>query len=673
MNVMNKSTLSVIAVLLMCAAVLIGGCGGGDKGDPGSTGGTKGEKTRETASGTALAIMECIPAGSPFYMTNSISKTIDSVEMFLIDIGVGPMLGIGVSRPGDAKPRDSVLMTMLKKTMKLGEGFDPKGAAAIVMVNPEAAGIDFIKQFEAARARSKAEGGGGEINYFKESRMMDLAVLVLPGTLETLFAGDKPTKDGRLSIISQRMGPGEKTYAAQKGSYVVIASSKIAVNAILDSKKSVAGDLSVDEMAMVKDSELTIHFAMGPYRPLFGALLDIAEKKLSKNFDKATAAGLGMYVAMGRGIMEQMDAATIGVKLGQNGVNIDSICTAKPGSAAAKIFQAESTTVGGAKVVDSLPSLPYVWAFGVDGWFDNPALHDSMMKLFESMMGPDSIYKIGDKSKARMMELQKDFAGMVTGMQVVIGAAPKGKGMFNLSYIIKCKDSAKYRAIFPESIEISNEMMAGLEMPPGAPKFAMTYTKDAEKVDGLSVDALNITLSGLPPADQEKLPEILKMALGEEGIRMLVATPDAKTLVMSLGGSVEALKETLKVAGGTGPIPKMPGTAMVMRNLPENSSVVSLLSASNLLELVREGMKIGKAPAKAIASIPTIKCKTPIAFGLRAKGSTLQTGLFVAKPLIKDIVQAVIKATVLMRPQSVEDSSGPTKVESGSALAKSDF
>jgi hypothetical protein len=65
-----------------------------------------------------------------------------------------------------------------------------------------------------------------------------------------------------------------------------------------------------------------------------------------------------------------------------------------------------------------------------------------------------------------------------------------------------------------------------------------------------------------------------------------------------------------------------------------------------------------------------IKCKTPVAFGMKAKGDTLQTGLFVPKPLIKDIVQAVMatRAGITGRP---DDS--PTPAKEAPAPLKSDF
>jgi len=661
---MNRSKLSAV-VILVSAAILLAGCGKGDEGEPAPT--PQGKPKGST--GSAPSILECIPAGSSYYMTNSIAKTIDKTEMFLIDIGVAPMLGIGVSRPGDGRPSQSVLLEMLKGGLGFGEGFDPKGAAAAVMLDPALVGADFVERMKAAKVE------GGPASLFEAMRMEEILAFVVPGTLDALLIQQESTKEGKLTVM--KMG-GETVYAAQKGLYVVLGPTKKAVNAILDAKKTAAADLSADEIELIKSSELAGHYDMRPYRPLFGKLLDELPELLEKNFDKPTAAGLKVYVMMARELMEQMDATTVGVKLGQNGVNIDSISTAKAGSTAAKVFAAESATPGGAKVLDSLPSTPYVAAMGVNGWMNNPTLHAAMTDLSKAMMGPGAIYKVDEKTKARMTEMQTEMAGMITGLQLVLGGAPKGKGMFSAAYVIKCKDSAKYREVLPEGIELTNKMMAGLEMPPGSPKMAMTYTKDAEKVDGLSVDSMNILLSQVPGDDKNELPKMLKMVLGEENIRLLIATPDAKTMVMTIGGSTETMSQALKVCAGKGPIPAMPGTAEVMRYLPENPSIVALFNADNLMDVIAAGMPAAGAPPEAVKEVPgLITCKTPIAFGARTKGATLQTGLYVPKALIKEAVKAIMTTIGAFTEKLGQEVLGgdrkPEKLEKGTAPGSTDF
>jgi len=626
---MNKSLLTAL-ILSLSLAFTLAGCGS----EPDPPPDQPGDAATATPGVKPGSILTRIPAGASYVMTGSVDKTIGSAEMFLIDIGVGPMLNIGVSRPGDGRGPRSDLLDMIKKQLKLGEGFDSKGGAAFVVLDPRTVGIDLVKLLDDTKSV-------GPDDPPPAAKVEDMIAVIAPGTLATLFADAKPTKEGELTVIKPNT---KKLYAAQKGMYAVISPSSTAVKAIVAAKKGAASELSKDELAMVNSSDLVLHVNVTPYRPAIKKLLAGVKKDLATQFDPATAMGLGVYLMMGEALVQQLDTTTLGVKMGPNGFNIDSICTAKTGSTMAKVFAAESDAAGGAKVFDSLPSLPYVLAMGIDGWMDNAEMLAASTDFSKAIMGPDSPYKLDEKDIARMEAMQAKVAGLVTGAQVVIGGAPAGKGMVSVAYVIHCKDSAKYRAVFPESIDLAGKMMGAAQTQPNAPKVSMTYAKDVEKVDGKSVDAINISVTGVPGAKPDELSAIFKMIFGEKNIRMLVATPDDKTLVMTLGGSTETLTETFKAAANKGPIPAMNGTAEAMRNLPKNSSIVMLFNAANLMDVIRTGMKRAGATPEEAAIIPTLKCKTPIAFGAKAKGTTLHTGFFAAKAMIKEAVQAGMAA-----------------------------
>ena len=639
---MNKSLLTAI-LFSLSLTLSLAGCGGKSETPPDKPG----DAQKDAPSARPAAILTHIPAGASYVMTSSVDKAIGSAEMFLIDIGVGQMLGIGVSRPGDGRGPRSELLDMIKKQLKLGEGFDSKGGAAFVVLDPKTVGLDLVKLMDASQTKS-AEPTGPPPALNPEN----MIAIIAPGAVETLFADAKPAKEGGLTVLTPNR---KKIYAAQKGPYAVISPSKTAVKTIIDAKENAASELSNDELSMVNSSDLAMHVNVVPFRPVIKKFLDGFKEQLKTQFDPATAMGFNVYLMMGEALVDQLDATTLGVKMGQNGLNIDSISTAKTGSTMAKVFAAESDATGGAKVFDSLPSLPYVLAMGIDGWMDNAAMLAASMDFSKAMMGPGSPYKLDEKDLAAMEAMQAKVASLVTGAQMSIGAAPAGKGMVSLAYVIHCKDSAKYREIFPESITLTNKMMSAAQTQPNAPKISMTYAKDAEKVGDLSVDALTISLTGMPGAKPDELSGIFKMIFGEETIRMLVATPDAQTLVMTLGGASETMAKTLEVAAGKGPIPAMGGTAEAMRNLPKNSSIVMLFNAANLMDVIRTGMQAAGAKPEETKMIPTLKCKTPIAFGAKAKGATLHTGFFAAKAMIAEAVQAGMKAYASARQGAMEN------------------
>ena len=107
---MNKSVLTAI-ILSLSLAFLLAGCGSKPDTPPDPT--TKPADDPKVAAGDS-SILAQIPAGSSYIMTGSVEKTIGSAEMFLIDIGVGQMLNIGVSSPGDGRGPQNALLDMIK-------------------------------------------------------------------------------------------------------------------------------------------------------------------------------------------------------------------------------------------------------------------------------------------------------------------------------------------------------------------------------------------------------------------------------------------------------------------------------------------------------------------------------------------------------------------------------
>jgi len=388
---MNKSLL-VALIGSLSLAFTLAGCG--PKSDPPPK--KQGDTPTVTPSVKPVAILSQIPAGASYVMTGSVDKTIGSAEMFLIDIGVGQMLGIGVSRPGDGRRPRSELLDMIKKELKLGEGFDSKGGAAFVVLDPKTVGLDLVKLLEDTT-------DSGATGPPPSEKIKATIAIIAPGTVNTLFADAKPTKEGDLTVITPN---NKKIYAAQKGMYAVISPSSVAVKAVVAAKKTAGSELSKDELAMVNSSDLVMHVNVAPYRPVIKELLDEAQKGLKTQFDPATAMGLGVYLMMGEALVEQLDTTTLGVKMGQNGLNIDSICTAKAGSTMAKVFAAESDSAGGAKLFDSIPSLPYVLAMGIDGWMDNAAMQAAAMDFSMAFMGAGSPFKLDEKDLAAMEAMQ---------------------------------------------------------------------------------------------------------------------------------------------------------------------------------------------------------------------------------------------------------------------------
>ena len=594
-------------------------------------------------------ILKVIPAGSSYIAVNDVAKTFDNVEKFLVDIGVGPMLGLGAGGSADGRKAPSVLLKMFKANAKLGDGFNANGGAAFVILDPSSVGVDLFKASDSV----------------KPDDVEKIFVGLLPGKIEGLLADRKLTTDGKFSVLT--VG-GDKLYARQAGPYVIYGKMKKPVQALMDAKKFAIGELSKDELKLVAGSNLIARYNSAPYKKIMLKGLDEFEKTFKKELGPMAPVA-GVYATIGRGMISQVDSLTVGVRLTNAGVNVDSITATRVGSTAAGILQTESGKSGGAKVLDSVPSMPYVFALGMKGWIDNKALNAELLDFSQKIVGAGAMGDVDKKTQAKIKAHQAKMADMITGFQLVIGGAPQGKGMVAMDYLIRCKDSAKYMKASRENLALNAAVMKK-----GNPMLGgMNYVAQAETIDGLSVDAVDITMANafFGAADMARG---FKMALGEEKIRMRLAAPDSKTMLITIGGVKTFLRESVRVAFGGGPIPKMPGTITAMKQLPKDSTIVSLFNVTNLLDAIRTGMLVAEAPPQAAAMVPAMKCQTPIAFGAKAKGTELHTGLFVPKDIVKEGVTAVMttiarieqqKREMMRQIQGEMEDEGPGPIDAG--------
>ena len=283
-----KQSLLATTVLLLSLALILAGCGSQDEAPPDKQVG----KEQPTPGVKPAAILSVIPAGASYVVTGSVQDAVSATEMFLVDIGVGQMMNIGVSRPGDGREPKSDLMDMIRKELKLGEGFNPKEGAAFVMLDPQTVGVDLVKLMDLSQTKSAEPAGPPPA-----SDPEDMVAVIAPGTVETLYVNANPTKEGELTVIKPNR---KKIYAAQKGAYAIISPRKTSIKAILAAKKNAASELSSDELAMVNSSDIAMHVNVVPYRPVLKKLMDGFKEQIKTQFDPATAMGFNVYLMMAK-------------------------------------------------------------------------------------------------------------------------------------------------------------------------------------------------------------------------------------------------------------------------------------------------------------------------------------------------------------------------------------
>jgi hypothetical protein len=165
----------------------------------------------------------------------------------------------------------------------------------------------------------------------------------------------------------------------------------------------------------------------------------------------------------------------------------------------------------------------------------------------------------------------------------------------------------------------------------------ISYLKSAESMDQTSIDAIDVShpeLTGLSEKDRQDMIKIL----GEDTIRIRVATPDANTVVMTFGGGQAMLAAAIKAATSGGTVIDEKETAQAMKHMPSKPSLLMLFNAANLTDLIAKAM-LALDPQSPPLPVK-IETRTPIAMGAGISGNEVDIAMYIPNALIKEAIGA---------------------------------
>jgi len=584
----------------------------------------------------AEPVLKHIPAGAIGYVVvNNIQNTIDKVEKFATDIAVMP------PKPADA-PKVSMMLGMLKQMAMLGDGFNPNAGAAAVLLDPKQFGFNLPGLVESGMS-------GKELD---EKNAKALAngvpfVLYVPGTsIKGVFGNYPIEKDGLLTTVKLRMG---KMFAAKTGSYVILSPNKKAIAAVVTAAKKTEAQLVKAQAAMIKRNDISYHVDINLISPTITAVMKAVTKQVAQD-EPEIAPIVNLYVSLFSQLFEQLDSESGGIRIDKTGIIIESLDVAKPATMMAKSWTATGKAKSkGAGVLDSLPSLPYVLALGASGGASENAA--TIGKFVDDLLAMEPLAtKLTAATKAKTKKTVAGIMDEIQEVQFVGGGAPAGNGLFGVAWSIKCKDSAKLKALMADKAELGQTFLRALIDDNDVKDLKITYSKGVEKAGDIPVDSIEISHPDMLKMSQRERTEMVKV-LGEDKIRFLIAAPDKNTVVVTFAGSTAMTAKAIAAAAGKGPIPKAPGTAAAMDVLPKDPQVIVFINIANLLDVVRTGMAAmiddPQQRQQMTAIVPQLQCKTPIAIGAKAEGKTMHSLMFVPTALVKEIVPK-IQQTMMM-------------------------
>ena len=133
----------------------------------------------------------------------------------------------------------------------------------------------------------------------------------------------------------------------------------------------------------------------------------------------------------------------------------------------------------------------------------------------------------------------------------------------------------------------------------------------------------------------------MNMVVGEDKIRILVAAPDKNTVVLTFGGSLAFMDESIKAAKGDGNAKLLTRRQLraMKKYLPSTLTGLGLFNVGNLFEVILAGMQT-MMPAGPAALPVSIKTKDPIVMAGGVTGKAAHVVFAVPISLIKEVKQA---------------------------------
>lgn len=579
-------------------------------------------------------ILEQIPADSMgFVAVKDVEGFAGKVESFAGEIGAGEML---------KQQMPAGLVAKMKGKMQLGDGFNPKGGMAMVMLNPKEYGIDLTDYMPDPQTGMPA----------KEPNPNEMPILIyVPAKdIQSTFAAYNPQPDGKLMKMT---GPTGDVYAAEGNGYVILSPLKAAL-AKASGGKSVAKAAPKDHLKLVGRNDAFMHVNMEVAGPVLLKMIDAMEKQMLQPPAGGMGPGGGMPMPMAgpmmamapmmkpmldmyRTLIGEATAVTAGMRFAKDGLVGEKIASFKSKGKVAGILNSGKAIDG--QPLGKVPSLPYIAAAQMT-IPKSDAVQDFRQQMFTAMFQSPMFAQVPANLKKQANELDAKMLAQIQEIQFVVGGAPKNSGVFGMAYVMKVKSAENTKKLLAEGAGLGEQMVKEVFKAMGAPtdtpdsptNLTIKYQQGVENVDGLATDVISIDHPNLSqmPEEQKKM---MSTVLGDDKVRFFVNSPDKNTVVMSFGGSTRFLGEVVKAVKTGGPLPNDKNVAQAMAHMPSKPCCVMLVSPGNALQVVKTGMAAMGENAPLPIQIDT---KVPIALGVTTGGDDLHAVGYVPTSLVKE-------------------------------------
>ncbi len=565
------------------------------------------------------SVLMHVPADCMGYIVvSSIETTIQDVETYLQTIGLGDIITAQFPEG---------LLAAVRTNAKLGDGFNPAGGFAVVMLDPSEYGIDL--------AECISGGGMGQ--------PLPIVVLVPGKGVEEVFPLHQITRDPEAEHDYPCING--DTYAVQVGDYLALAQSPEILAGFQAATCPAVSALSDEDKALITDAAIALHINMAVAGPVLDSILAQLQQQAEMmqqmaaegqapppHGPAAAIMGIGPVLPLYRDMIGQVSSVTAVGRFVDSGLVIEKLVDFDPQSDIGKMMAAFQPT--GGPLLDKLPDLPYVLALGFSGTttLAEEDAESFSQRMFDLMISLPFYADLDQETLQEFMDAAEKLDKQITGFQMVAGGAPAGSGVFGVAYVFEGSDAQAIKDGLAELVPIYESFIKSMpQLGPEIQELTLTYSEAAEMLGETSVDTIVISHPKMETMDEAEKAKMVSF-LGEDQLRIRIAAADEKTVVMTFGGASAFLAEAMEAASAGGTIPTGEGTAEAMKHLPEGSAMVTLFNVGNLFEVINTGLQ---AVAGEQAALPfAISSRTPIAIGVGLDGSRLRGAMYLPNDLV---------------------------------------
>ncbi len=376
----------------------------------------------------------------------------------------------------------------------------------------------------------------------------------------------------------------EESYIAQHGNYAILSPSAAGVQAILAAKSNPTADTgwSKHQLGRFEQDDVTLNINLKAIvaSPMVQGMLPMLAASGSFNPQD----------------LNDLDSATVALRIGDNGINLGLYYQVAEGSPSANILGSVNPTSD--SLLGGLPGGDYLFAAGLHG---SKQAFAKYSEVYGAILGNPMMAMNLGADPAKMQEVGAKAAALVADVRDVsfsVSALPEGSdGLMGMTKVITFENDAKGKCA--KMGEIVSSILGGMFQGEEAQEAMkhIKYQSDAENLGGISVDQLAVAIDKMEGVSEKDYNE-MKSIFGPEGLLVRMAAIDDKRVAVTFGGGKNFMENVAGlVQGGDAPLGSNEGIKKVASLLPKSRSFEGYFSLDNT-------MKFATAASKAVNETP---------------------------------------------------------------------